>query len=314
MKKIYKLIGCITCFLALIFILSYIVQPKNNDKESGMQQPTAYAFLSEKENTIDTFVVGDSLAYSSISAMKIWEDYGYTTYVGSTPSQPLYQSYDILKKAFQNQKPKMVILEGNAIYRKKDFYDYFSFEVEEKIPLLKYHNRWKSLTKEDFHSPVKYRWIHDLKGYRLYQGIKSAKYYDYMKEEEDSQKITKMNNYFLNKIHDLCKKNGSQFVIINAPSLKDWSYAKHKGVLEYANANNIEYIDMNLLNQQIQIDWLKDTRDKGEHLNHQGAIKVTEYLGKYLNQTGLFISHKEDKNYERWHESLVNYKKLLDKK
>ena len=62
----------------------------------------------------------------------------------------------------------------------------------------------------------------------------------------------------------------------------------------------IDFIDMNLLTEEIPIDWNHDTRDKGDHLNYKGACKVTTYLASYLNNTGLFTSHKEDPEFSDW--------------
>ena len=54
MKKIRERVIKGVIFVGIFFILfgifSYILQPKNNDRASGMDQPTAYAILAEKEN------------------------------------------------------------------------------------------------------------------------------------------------------------------------------------------------------------------------------------------------------------------------
>lgn len=49
---------------------------------------------------------------------------------------------------------------------------------------------------------------------------------------------------------------------------------------------------MNTLREEIPINWNTDTRDKGDHLNYFGAVKATEYFGKYLEEKG-FSAIKE---------------------
>ena len=50
----------------------------------------------------------------------------------------------------------------------------------------------------------------------------------------------------------------------------------------------------------LKINWKKDTKDKGNHLNYRGAKKVTKYLGNYLKKTGLLEDHRKDSKYESW--------------
>ena len=48
---------------------------------------------------------------------------------------------------------------------------------------------------------------------------------------------------------------------------KSWNYARHKAMVKYAKAKNIEFVDMNTLKGDYAIDWSTDTRDGGRHLN-----------------------------------------------
>lgn len=314
MRKFLKGITFVAILVALLVFTSYVFSPKNNDRKSGMLQPTAYGILTEEKNTIDTLIIGDSESYSSFSPMQIWDEHGYTSYVCGTPGQQLYQSYDFLVKTLKTQKPKVVILEANCIYRKLTINQYVQFQIEQWIPLLKYHDRWKKLQPQDFYQPIDYTWQHDTKGYRYFKGIKSSKIRDYMKNRKKTKRIEKNNLYFLNKIRTLCDEENIKFVLINAPNLKNWNYEKHMGVQEYADKHGIDYVDMNLKNKEVGIDWLKDTRDQGDHLNFTGARKATRYLGQYLKEQNILMSHKNDKKYESWNECLKKYKKTIQEK
>ena len=65
------------------------------------------------------------------------------------------------------------------------------------------------------------------------------------------------------------------------------------------------------MQEQIPIDWEKDTRDKGDHLNYFGAKKVTAFLGKYLSDTGLVSNHKNDRDYEHWNTALADFNRII---
>lgn len=311
-KQLIKGILFVGIFLLIFNTLSTIFEPKNNDKKSGTHQASAYAVQAEKENTIDTLIIGDSLSYCTISPMEIWKEYGYTSYVCGTPAQPLNQSYDMLKKALVNQKPKIVILEANTIYRKKSFKGMIADRVQEELPLFKYHDRWKSITSDDFTKSKECTWVDDFKGFRYNNDVNSAKSFSYMKKTKKKQEtISNKSLYFLDKIHQLCQDNDIKFVIMSVPSLKNWNYAKHQAMVDYAKENNIEYIDMNLMNDELKIDWKTDTRDRGDHLNYKGALKVTRYLGRYLKESNLVESHQNDKDFDHWNQSLKKYEKKV---
>ena len=68
---------------------------------------------------------------------------------------------------------------------------------------------------------------------------------------------------------------------------------------------------MNLLQDEIQIDWNNDTKDAGDHLNYSGAAKVTNYLGEYLNNRDILTDHREDEKYHSWVEAYDRCKNII---
>ena len=62
----------------------------------------------------------------------------------------------------------------------------------------------------------------------------------------------------------------------------------------------VTYIDLNYMQEEVPIDWMTDTFDGGDHLNYDGAKKVSAYLGKYLNETGLFEDKRNNPEYDYW--------------
>ena len=82
---------------------------------------------------------------------------------------------------------------------------------------------------------------------------------------------------------------------------------------QYADENGIPFIDFNLLEKQLKIDWKKDTRDKGMHLNAYGAKKVSDYMGKYLTEHYSLPDLRSDKKLsEQWEEDYQEYLLKID--
>ena len=80
---------------------------------------------------------------------------------------------------------------------------------------------------------------------------------------------------------------------------------KHEIVSKIAKDYNLEWLDLNTL---LDIDWVNDTKDKGEHLNHRGAEISTYYVGEYLLKSNLVVSHKNDPKYQKWDRAVELYK------
>ena len=104
----------------ILFVSGFIFSPKNNKKESGIEDYQTNGIRSEKANTIDVLFLGDSLSYAGITPMDLYKDYGITSYVCGSSGQQMFDTYRYLKIAFETQKPKYVILETNKITNRPD--------------------------------------------------------------------------------------------------------------------------------------------------------------------------------------------------
>lgn len=320
MKKHRNLLCSIlflTILVGLLAVASRLVVPKNNEKASGMHNARATGFLTERENSMDYVVIGDSETYSSMSPMRLWRDYGYTGYICGTPSQHLEDTLGYLQQFCENQKPKLVIFEANALYRSSgfqdDFYRVVYRNVEKVFPIFEYHNRWKELSFRDI-GKVNYTWRNYLKGFlptfvsKPWEGGNS-----YMKKTPDLREIPKVNRYYFGKIAEFCKDNNLPLLITNVPNPVNWRYAKHNSVQLLADKYGLEYFDMNLHLEEINIDWKKDSRDGGDHMNLYGAAKVTDFLGKYMAEHYSLPDHRGDEAYSSWDKDLEKYEKQIEK-
>lgn len=320
MKKIIKrIVSCVlfvAILLGLLQVSSLIFQPKSNDKASGIYYPRANGIFSEPKDSIDTVFIGDSEVYHSFIPLNIWRDYGITSYDVSSPSQKLVYSMEFLKKTFENQSPKIVFLETNAIFRKSYLEDEITYKAEQIFPVFRYHDRWKNLQLKDFSATVEYTANENNKGYYFTKKSKPATdkaIKEYMKYSDVSAPILSTNKKYLNEIAKFCKNHGAKLVLISTPSTKNWNYQRHNTMEAISKDLGVDYIDTNLLRDDIPIDWKKDTKDKGDHLNYNGAVKLTDYVGKYLDDTKLFKDKRNDPSYDNWNTCLDKFEKQVNK-
>ncbi|MGI6256332.1 MAG: hypothetical protein ACOYJZ_12030 [Acutalibacter sp.] len=296
--------------LLLLLGASLVFAPKDNTKESGMEEVRANGILGEPEHTIDVLVLGDSEAYSSISPLQLWRDKGYTSYLCATSNQTLDYTYQLLQRSLQSQSPKIVILETDAIYKKVQPQTAVMTWLKERFSIFRYHNRWKSLTWQDLTGEASYTWTDDTKGYHFNSSINPSTIEGHMKPTDRRADIPALNRHYVEKIHQLCENQGARFVLLSTPSTVNWSRAKHNSIQDFSQELGCTYVDLNLETEQVPIDWKRDTRDKGDHLNYFGAVKVTQYLGTYLEETGLLTDHRKDPVFASWDQALKKYETL----
>ena len=303
--------GLVLCMI--LYYLSLVFVPKNNLDQAGMRDVSANGILSEKEDSIDVLVIGDSEAYSSIIPMEMYQKHGFTSYVLATPGQPLYYTKTLLDRTLKSQTPRVIVLETNAIYRNFQPFSPLIEEVRKILPVFDYHDRWKSLSIEDFSMNIHYTYNNAMKGYHYSEDVLPVVSLDrYMKMSDVSQEIPALNQLFLDMIVNTCRENEIQLILLSTPSPVNWNMSKHLGIEEYAKNNELTYIDLNLEGLNKAIDWQKDTRDAGDHLNYAGAQKVTRFLGDYLSQHYQLPDHRKDKAYASWQESYQLYRQTIE--
>lgn len=306
-KNFLKTILFLLVFVLLLLVISPVFLPKNNSYEAGIHEEEAKGFLAEPENTIDVLFVGDSETFSAFVPLRIWQQHGITSYVCSTGNQVMYQSYSYLERLLQTQNPKIVILETNALYREYTLADILTHWAEERLPFLRYHDRWKTITPEDWNTPVEFRNIVRDKGYIYRTRAIAADATGHMTPSEEVEPVPMISGLYVEKMQALCQEQGIQLILVSTPSPTNWNIYYHNGVKILTQELGIPYMDMNLMEEEIPIDWQTDTYDGGDHLNYFGACKVTDYMGKYLADSGLFADKREEAVFAGWNDNLAEF-------
>lgn len=310
-KKYIHVVLFLTVLVAILYYSSMIFIPKNNLDGYGMRDISANGILGEKDETLDVLILGDSEAYSSFSPMEMYHRHGMTSYVCATSGQPLYYTKSLLERTLKTQSPQVVVIETNAIFRNFSSAEPIADKISELLPVFDYHDRWKSLNTEDLTGTVNYTYNNVLKGFNYNTSVLKVKdLKGYMEKTDKKEAIPLLNQYLLDSMVQTCKDQGIEVVFISTPSPVNWDSQKHNRIEQYACQKNIRYIDLND-QKLVNIDWQKDTRDAGDHLNYSGAKKVTAFLGNYLHETFQLPDHRQDQNYEAWKKSWEDYKKIV---
>lgn len=306
MKNLFKA-GLFTAILVILVLISELILiPGMNIRKHGIFKSANYELLGEKSNTIDVIFLGDSLIYSSISPMEIWNNYGYTSFDCAEAAQVIPDAYRYLKFSIETQHPKIIMMEANVMFRnpsKRKMTEKVALFFKQFIPITKYHDNWKKFIDRG----PKRRWINHDKGFKYITNTMASQNIQYMKFSKHFDKIPDQNLPYIKKIIELCKKNNVKLVLVSLPTQRSWQYKKHNTTEKIAKENNLDFIDFNIVD--VGINWETDTKDNGAHLNYSGAKKISKYIGDYLRDTNLIEDHRGDKKYKSWYRAYQKYVK-----
>jgi len=185
-------------------------------------------------------------------------------------------------------------------------YDEFLF------PLIKYHQRWKSLGYNDFcQSSRPYQ--DDLKK-RL--PIKGHMAYFSSKKRGDIQKVDMSKEVrspvcddylrYLDEIHKLCSSHGCDLVLLAAARANALANGRLASFQDYAANKGIAFLNLVERFDETGISNETDFYDAG-HLNCFGAEKATRYIGKWLTEHYTFNTNMTAECRARWDAEVKRY-------
>lgn len=334
MKKVLTILGKIALVLILVSVLTGLFMPKYvHENQDGR---ITGEFYREKLDT-DIIFAGSSVAYSGISPVTLWKDYGITSFIRGNSSQTMWQSYYMLEDAIKVHKPKLAVVDVGFMRNGDDYAEEpanrkaldgmrwsgskwdcikASMYEEEKMidyvfPIFRFHSRWKDLNGDDF----KYLFY---TGYVTHNGqlidmngpdedFTIAK--EYLNER--GNEIGPKNEEYLVKLIELCQSNDVQLMLMRVPRCTvNWTDDNDALIQKISDENNITYINYDKLADEIGIDFYTMTPDSGEHLNTLGAEVFSDYLGDYLITHYDIPRHDDDEAYVKvWSRKMERYER-----
>lgn len=315
-----------------LMVLTSLLKPKYM---GDIIEGALIAEYYKETTTHDVIFIGDCEVYENFSPVTLWEEYGITSYIRGSAQQLIWQSYYLLEETLKYEKPEIVVFNVLAMKYdepQKEAYNRMTLDgmkwsaskvksikasmtedenfIEYVIPLLRYHSRWSELTKEDF----RYLFHKDKvshNGYYMRVDVKPAGTFP---------KDKKLGNYqfgenayeYLDKITKLCNDHDIQLILIKAPSIyPSWYEQWDEQMVEYAQENQIRYINFLNLTEDVGLDFQTDTYDGGLHLNLSGAEKLSKYFGRILKEEYVLSDHHNDSELVKvWEEKSDFYNQM----
>ncbi len=294
------------CFVIGLFILlllsSFAVSPKEGEVYDIISvREKLYEIRHIQDDTLDVLFTGDSLVFRDISPLRIWNETGITSYDLSEGAMRLCDQYMMIKKVCKRQHPKLLVLETDVMTKDASPYkDDFALPtnlVEKIFPIFHYHTFYKAFHLfDDEDVPLWHTRGYDpVDGIEPYEGDP-----DYMNTPSDPVELELLNLKYLGEILKYCDDKDITVLLISLPSPGNYNSETHKTIKAWADEHSLDYLDMNLLNGEMGIDWKTDTKDGGDHLNPSGAEKVSTFLAGYLEDNYDLADHRKDEQYDEW--------------
>lgn len=311
-----------------LYFLQRLVMPKY---AKGIVEGAFAAEYYKETTNHDVIFIGDCEVYENFSPITLYEEYGITSYIRGGPQQLIWHSYYQLEDTLRYEKPKVVVfnvlslkynepqsesynrMNIDGLKWSKTKYDMIQASMMEEesfveylFPLLRYHSRITDLKQSDF------EYLFDTphvshNGYYMRVDVKPAA------DFPDPPQLVSYDfgdtaMLYLDKMTKLCKENGIELILIKAPVLYPYWYPEwDQNVKDYAEANDLKYINFIDLADEIGIDYSQDTYDAGLHLNLSGAEKLSSYFGQYLKEEYDLEDHRTDPVYQKAYAEKIEF-------
>ena len=303
-SRIFKVIGFTAVIAAIVVGASFGFNMAGGNSIRSYEQRKIF---NEKENTLDVLVLGNSRVYASVSPMEMYIEYGFTSFDSSQALQLPWESYKFLTETLKDQDLKVLAMEVDQFfYDTKDRVTRLKFKeaAMKMFPLYETHLLWKDAGSKKTRSATK--------GYVYTDVSVPFKGNVYRPPTDKKYKLHSQSESYLQKFYDICEENGIELMLFAVPSTSArWDSSKRNAFEEFSALHDIKFVDLNDYVEEMGLDWTHDTRDRGDHLNYNGAVKVSKWLGKYLSENYGLESRKGDPRYAHWEDDFERYSKLV---
>ncbi|HCM91434.1 MAG TPA: hypothetical protein DIS78_02540 [Lachnospiraceae bacterium] len=296
-----------------------------------------YTDFFESETDYDCYLLGTSITLNSLLPMEMWENYGISAYnFGSSNCTPAEDFY-IAREAMKYKKPRLVVIDmlgvvefneiGNGKYmytqveaqhtqfdcfpysRTKaeavnDLFDIYDDRNDFLWNFIMYHNRWSELEEQDF------RWREMLnveKGALTNTGtLGKAVFKPYLKDETIS--LEGVNYDYFIRLVEYCRDQGIDVLALYLPHpVEELNMRVANSIGAVADRyDNLEYI--NMLDMDI-LDPYTDFTSDNLHPNLSGALKISDYIGKYIRDNYDVSDFRDDPEWIDASAKYIEYKK-----
>ena len=327
--------------IAMLLLVNKILLPKTYYTHDWPSTSTFAGFYQMDKNSVDVLFFGSSHGVSSFIPQEIYDQYGICSYNLSSEQQNPFVSYYWLKEACKYQTPKAVVLEsfiffpynGAEALNSSESCTRYAFDAmrysdikAEAIADIELYDKNQDArtyywTNKRFHTRIKgnlgendflfseIESHNDMKGYSCLNQHCGLEFVPFAADDsvEAVPMVPLMEEYVI-KIVEYCRENHIDLIIVSTPS-QGQTQGHNKSLRSFCKEHDVEYVDfnMNTIYASIAYNFANDNYDGG-HLAYWGAIKVSDYLGTFLQKRG--VPAKSD---PQWEESRVFYNHMIQK-
>lgn len=307
-KNIIKLVSFVLILILLVFLLSTAMSElylKKKPYVAGRLR-CVIEVMNEKPETLDLITLGDSEAYSSFDTMTVWSEAGIPSFLLAHSAQFIGETYSELKKALKTQTPKVVLVETHGLIAEGNLAENLGELVKDELktifPIFVYHDKWKELlTGDDTDDP------NFFKGFKIKTQAMPYQGDELLQNDGSKASVPSSSRFYMERIMKLCSEKGITLMLFSAPSPVNYNASTHEALTAYASEIGVPYVDLNTVSDEIGIDWAKDSLDEGDHLNVNGAEKVTRYLINFIKDNKAMEDRSGDVSYADWNDLFKRY-------
>lgn len=316
--KIIRSLTFTAGFLILIMLITPFFVPKDENPYAKDKSPSFNGIFSEADHSLDLLFAGDSESYANFMPMEFWAAENWKSYNIGVPSLNVQESSKVLFEILEKQNPQVLVIETNNFF--KEIGDWtstinhtFTSKLNQYFPLFNYHDNWKQLAA--FKNPEAVSTARNpLKGWRYNNKTVPFEGSVNLKPTDKQRELSALNEEIITDMVKKAQERGIEVIFVSAPSAKNWSYKRHNTIDALANKLAIKHLDLNLLQDELGLDWKQDTYDKGDHVNYKGAQKVSQYMIDYLKENTALQKTASDKEVVEWNQDLIKYRTTIRKK
>ncbi len=310
-KAFVQVVAGILLLALMVLYASKVLERKDAYKK--------YEAFFREENDFDVLFFGSSNMQLMVNPLQLWNEQGITSYNFGNTSERLPVTYWTIKNALEYTTPKVVVIEVSQYGDSLKYKDMYSVHLAwDRFPLsmtkikavydvlepsdprhellfdiILYHDRWKELTAEDFSGKFSrergYTANHE---YMVFDRPK----YEY-RLDVDATKTEGV--AYLEKTVEELQEKGIQVVFVHSPEVNtEEKQARINAASVTAEKYGVPFIDFTVIEEAV-VDYATDMSDT-DHVNIQGAAKLTHYLGEFLMNNYKLTSHAGDESYADW--------------
>lgn len=321
MKKISYSILFLTILLLFITLAGYLLRPRNTDV--CMKQIDNFHSIKENSLDVIVFGSSHSwfgfdankfselTGYSTYNYSDYWQRFNTTWAFFHDSLETQKPQYIFIDTGRIYEYLDLGILEGqsyycrklhNNKYKIKFFMQCFRKNKEAYlsyfVPLIAFHNNWnsdviKKIDDEytDFvssrgqyvsynYSPIEKELVGKKFGSDEEENELLLQINEYLCSEREQTKIPENCLELMEDISKTCKENGIQIIWFTTPFVGNFMYSE--ALSEYAKEHDETYVNLFDHLDELALDYDNDFVDV-EHLNANGAEKLSEFMAKYIN-------------------------------